>query len=275
MNDKILILYCIVDDLLKALEHREDPRRQMEDAEVITTGLVAALWFGGNIEKARSCLWSTQAIPDMLGKSRLCRRLHAVRDLIAQMFLQLGTLFKNAHEGMEYVVDSVPVPICDNIRIPRSRLVRGEAYRGYIKAKRRYFYGVRIHILATTTGLPVEFIFMPGAPHDSQALFSLPLDLPPGSTLFGDSGYTNYTVEDDLADLDQIRLSPLRKRNSQRADPDPGWRLYKTYMRKRIETLLSGLTSLFPKHIHAVTFEGFLLKLMLFITGYTLDQAFC
>ena len=38
MNDKILILYCIVDDLLKALNHPEDPRRQMEDAEVITTG---------------------------------------------------------------------------------------------------------------------------------------------------------------------------------------------------------------------------------------------
>jgi len=124
MNNKILIIYCIVDDILKALEHREDPRRQMEDAEVITTGLVAALWFGGNIEKARSCLESTHAIPDMLGKSRLCRRLHAVCDLIAQMFMELGMLFKNAHLDMEYLVDSVPVPVCDNIRVRRSRLVR-------------------------------------------------------------------------------------------------------------------------------------------------------
>src|SRR5262249_49086656 len=154
-----------------------------------------------------------------------------VGDLTAQLFMELGMLFKKAHLDMEYIVDSVPVPVCDNIRIKRSRLIRGEEYRGYIKAKRRYFYGVRIHILATTRGLPVEFIFMLGASHDSPALFSLPLDLPPGSTIYGDSAYTNYTVEDDLAYLDQITLSPLRKRNSQRADPDPGWRLYKTYMR--------------------------------------------
>lgn len=275
MINKILTIYCIVDDILKALGHIEDPRRQMEDAEVITTGLVAALWFGGNVEKARSMLLSTGLIPDMLGKSRLCRRLHAVADLIAQMFMQLGMLFKDAHPDMEYIMDSVPVAVCDNIRIKRCRLIKGEEYRGYIKAKRRYFYGVRIHILATTTGIPVEFVFMPGAPHDSLALFSLPLDLPPDSIIYADSAYTNYTVEDDLAYQDQIQLAPLRKRNSNRADPDPGMRLYKSYIRKYIETLFSGLTNLFPKKIHAVTFKGFLLKLMFFIFGYTLDQAFC
>lgn len=142
----------------------------------------------------------------MLGKSRWCRRRHAVHDLVHQMCMPLGRLFKNVHVGMEYVVDSVPVPICDNIRIPRRRWVRGEEYRGYIQSKRRYFYGVRLHILATTTGLPVALVFMPGAPHDGQALFALPLDLPPGSTIYGDSAYTNYTVEDDLADQDQITL---------------------------------------------------------------------
>jgi len=35
-------LYCIIDDLLKAKGHREDARRIMSDAEVLTTALVSA-----------------------------------------------------------------------------------------------------------------------------------------------------------------------------------------------------------------------------------------
>jgi hypothetical protein len=247
----------------------------MEDAEVITTGMVAAIWFGGNIEKARCTLLQTGLIPDMLGKSRLCRRIHAVADLIADLFLQLGQVFKQANVSMEYTLDSIPIPVCDNIRIRRSRLLQGEAYRGYIASKRRYFYGVRLHILATSTGIPVEFIFLPGAAHDSNALFSLPLDLPAGSEVYYDSAYTNYTVEDDLLQTDQIKLSPLRKRNSNRFDHDPGIRLYKSYVRKYIETTFSTMTSWFPKKIHAVTFNGFLLKLLLFTFAFMLDKAFC
>jgi hypothetical protein len=41
-----------------------------------------------------------------------------------------------------------------------------------------------------------------------------------------------------------------------------------------VETVFSQLTSLFPKHIHAVTLAGFLLKLALFIFAFTLAKAF-
>jgi hypothetical protein len=32
------------------------------------------------------------------------------------------------------------VAVCDNIRILRCRLLKGEGYRGYCASKRRYFY---------------------------------------------------------------------------------------------------------------------------------------
>jgi hypothetical protein len=39
MLDKIIAIYAITDDLLKAMEigHKEDNRREMSDAEIITT----------------------------------------------------------------------------------------------------------------------------------------------------------------------------------------------------------------------------------------------
>lgn len=50
MVDHTTVIYCIIDDLLKALGHREDTRRIMSDAQVMTTAIVAARDFGSNIE---------------------------------------------------------------------------------------------------------------------------------------------------------------------------------------------------------------------------------
>lgn len=274
MVTKSFVIYCIVDDILRAMNHREDIRRKMTDSEVITTALVAAVVFSGNIEKAKCALWETGLIPNMLGKSRLNRRIHAVSGIIQNIFFELGTVFKNSNISMEYLLDSVPIPVCDNIRIKRSKIVRSEKYRGHIASKKRFFYGVRLHILATSDGIPVEFVFFPGAPHDSNALYELPFDLPEGSEIYADSAYTNYQIEDDLKEFGNIVLSPARKKNSKRRD-EPHVRRYKQRIRKQIETVFSELTGLFPKKIHAVTFGGFLLKIVLFILGHTLNKSFC
>ena len=46
-------MYCIVDDLLKGIGHKEDSRRKVSDSEVITTSIVAALYFGGHLDHGR------------------------------------------------------------------------------------------------------------------------------------------------------------------------------------------------------------------------------
>jgi hypothetical protein len=45
-------------------------------------------------------------------------------------------------------------------------------------------------------------------------------------------------------------------------------------MRKRIETVFSQITAMFPEHIHAVTLDGFLLKVSMFVIAFALDKAF-
>jgi hypothetical protein len=41
-----------------------------------------------------------------------------------------------------------------------------------------------------------------------------------------------------------------------------------------METVFSGITCAFPKFIHAVTYEGFLLKVQAFIFAFTIQKAF-
>lgn len=273
MIDKIVAIYAITDDILKAMHHREDVRRQMTDAEILTTAFAAAMFFGANQSKACEFMYDTGLIPQMLEKSRFCRRLHAVSGLLLDLFHQMGMALKQANESTEYLLDSFPVALCDNIRIRRCRLIHAEDYRGYMASKKRYFYGVRVHLLSTASGVPVEFVCLPGAANDVRGLGALPLILPANSEVYGDSAYTDYEIEDDLKLVDTVGLKVLRKGNSKRQDP-PWTQYYKQHTRHQIETVFSQITRCFPKSIHAVTFEGFLLKLSAFIFAFTLDQAF-
>lgn len=273
MIDHTVALYCITADLLKAAGHADDRRCRLTDAEVITTALVAALYFGGNVERGRSFMRSTGLMPRMLSKSRLTRRLHRVAGLVNSLFHQLGMVLKEASPSTCYLLDSFPVPVCDNMRISRCRLVGDEEFRGYIASKRRYFYGVRVQVVTTEEGVPVELAFLPGAASDVRGLGVLPLALPEGSQLFMDSGYTDYAAEDAALEVDRVEFAPSRKSNSKRADDV--WRsYYKQLMRKRIETVFSQITNLFPKHIHAVTLDGFVLKVSMFVIAFALDKAF-
>ena len=270
-EDKIIGIYCIVDDILKGIRHYEDSRRKMSDSEVITTALVSALYFGGHLDNGRGFMKMTKLVPGMLDKSRFNRRLHEVSELIFSLFWQLGHCLKSMAGASEYVIDSFPVAVCDNIRISRCKLLRGKQWRGKQCSMRRYFYGVKVQVLVNSCGIPVEFGFVPGCESDVQALKKLPLAVAAESKIYGDSAYTDYQVENDMKETDLIELMIQRRSNSKRPD-EPWIRFIKEHMRKGIETSFSEIKALFLRKIHAVTFKGFLLKLAMFILAFTLNK---
>jgi Transposase DDE domain len=270
-EDKIIGIFCLVDDLLKGIGHREDSRRKISDSEVITTAIVSAFYFGGHIDHSRHMMKMTGMIPQMLDKSRFCRRLHQLEFLLCSLFFQIGERLKAIAGASDYVIDSFPVAVCDNIRIGRCKLLKGEQWRGKQCSMRRYFYGVKVQVLTTSNGIPVEFCFVPGSESDVQALKKLPMTIAPESKVYADSAYTDYTIEDDAKEADLIELMIQRKSNSKRPD-EPWIRFLKLQMRKGIETTFSLLKGLFLRKIHAVTFKGFLLKILMFIIGFTFNK---
>jgi hypothetical protein len=120
------------------------------------------------------------------------------------------------------MVDSLPV--CDNIRIRRCRLYplkeHGEAFRGYISSKRRYFYALRVHLVVTGPGELVEFSLVAGSEADIKVFKDLNLDLLEGSIICTDKVYTDYYYEDLLEEVG-LHLKAQRKENSKR--PIPAW----------------------------------------------------
>ena len=55
---------------------------------------------------------------------------------------------------------------------------------------------------------------------------------------------------------------------------EPWQEIYKSLVRKYIETTIGEISKLFPKKIHATNLDGFLLKIALFLFAYQIDKAF-
>ncbi|MDO5970789.1 hypothetical protein Q4Q35_13310 [Flavivirga aquimarina] len=78
-------------------------------------------------------------------------------------------------------------------------------------------------------------------------------------------------MEDLFKETEQVRLQIARKTNSKRKDK-PYVAYIKEAMRKIIETSISQICSLMPRHINAVTTNGFIIKLMLVVMAFQIKQ---
>jgi hypothetical protein len=270
VDGQITAIYSLCADVLKPLHPAEDPPCRMSDAEVMTTAVVAALYFGGDLERARGLRAPPTYLPRMLSKSRFNRRLPALEGWLSYLLQVVGEVFKQLNARSVYRIDSFPIRACDPIRIPRSKRYRKECYRGYTASKRRYFYGVKLSLGVTAPGEPVERVLAPGSTADVSALPAFNFDWPQGRTLYSDSAFSLYYLEEVMRAAAGINFSPRRKRNSTR--PVPAYIAYlQARGRKRVETAGSLVAPLLPKSIHAVTSRGFELKVMLFVLAYAIS----
>ncbi|SMB99956.1 transposase IS4 family protein [Hymenobacter roseosalivarius DSM 11622] len=182
---------------------------------MLTTALLAALYFGGNLAQAqryRQAHWEQRP----LHKSGLSRHLHRLKDVLDELFVTFGHLLKEQNAAARYVLDSFPVTVCHNTWIPRYKLLTGKAYHGHCASKRCWFYSVKVQVLATADGLPVAYHLHPGSEADLTGLRQLDPDLPEGSVLYTDAGYTDYAHEEICEEATGSEQHTARRTNSKR-----------------------------------------------------------
>lgn len=271
-KDKIISIYCLIDDILQEINHIEDVRRQVSDSEIILTSIVSSISFYGNHSSGIKFMKQYGFIPNMLDKSRFNRRLHKIGNLLYELFEIVSSYYKDLCCELHYIIDSFPVAVCNNMRIANCKILKDKKYRGYTASMRNYFYGVKVQLLTTKDGIPIAFHFTPGKTGDAKALGKMIDKLPAEASLYGDSAYTDYGLEDIALERKCIFLKIQRKSNAKRVDTMEQ-KHEKLKMRKRVETAISDIKKMFPTTIHAVTLEGFLIKLTLFVFGLQLNKS--
>jgi hypothetical protein len=276
LDDTITTTYYLCDEFLKAIGHRDDPQVRLSTAEVMTIPLVACAFFSGNLEASRSFLDEYAYIPKAISKTRFNRRLHAIDPCLWRtLFDLLAEVFKHEHSEQTYVVDSLPVAVCDKSSesaAANSILQKNTAKPSVATSisKRRYFYGLRVHLMVSGRGEPVEFSLAAGSEADVKLLKELGLEnLPQGSVIHADKGYTDYHYEDLLEEVG-LHLKAQRKKRSKR--PMAAWEEFLSKpTRQYIETVFSNLSALFARKIHAVTPRGFELKIVWSLLAFSIQ----
>lgn len=267
MQKAIVTIFCHIDDFLKAIHWKDDPQCAMTTSEVMTTAIISWRFFSGNIEAARAFLFSHRYIPNMLTKSRLNRRMHAIPDHMWQAIIEfISTLIQP--DARVFLIDSFPVSACHLVRANRRMMLKGKEFIGYNASKKGWFVGVKIHVLTTQQGCPKTFAISPGSNHDLTVFKRMYLGgLAQGAIIIGDKAYLSASHEQDMEKKGFSMLTE-RRVNSVKG-PSLLYHRYGKRLRKRIETMFSRISNWLPHHVHAVTKKGFFLKLTTLIVAFS------
>ena len=242
-------LYVKTDDLVKSMPWLVPPRPaigfapRLSDAELVTLAVMQAL-LGFTSERrwlryARKHLHHLfRYLPKQPGYNK---RLRAAAGLLLNVIRALAvdtTLWSDD----VWVVDSTPVECGRSRETAKRSDLAGWAEYGYCASHSRYFWGLRLHLIATLGGLPIGFA-LTGAKADERetvlGIFAADPNLVaerPGQTVIGDKNYFGKTFETELADAGLHLLRPARKGEPER----PGGRFFKP-LRQTVESIFATL----------------------------------
>lgn len=248
----IIFTYCWVDAELRRVVaekggrlRQRGPSAALTDAEALAMGLVGeslGLPSSRRIWQYFRTHWSHYFpnIPSRCNFTRQLANLDAVKRAI------FNRLSQNLAQdpGMVFIVDGVPMPLCELCRAKRSRRFPLEAGTGYCATKKMYYFGLKGHVVIDDRGTLLAFSV--ASPHeDERAVFLNDCaQVVEGHEGVADKGYIGQAFHEELWTRSGINLStPLRK-NMKNYDPDafPNW--MKDFRRK-VETVIGHLVDTF------------------------------
>jgi hypothetical protein len=256
-------LYVTVDDLL--IDHPElRPERPtvgiapiLSDAELVTMSTIQALL--GYTSEARFIRFAHTHlrhlfpyVPDRSGYNKRLR--HAV-DLLRHVTRALATSCSAWCDDV-WLLDSTPVECARSRETVKRSNLAGAAGYGYCASHSRFFWGFRLHLIATPAGLPITFA-LANPKEDERVIARDMLETDPtllraGQTVLADKGYRSAEFDAFLHAHGAELLRPTFGHDT----PRPGQRYLKP-LRQIVESINQTLKAQLDLERHAArTFAG-------------------
>jgi hypothetical protein len=223
-------LYVKIDDAVK-LDPRLARRRppvgicpRLSDAELLTLCVLQAL--GGFVSEARfirhARVHLAHLFPYLPCQPGYNKRLRAAAGQLKVLIRILAADTDSFFDDV-WVIDSTPVE-CGRSRptAKRSKL-SGFAGYGWCASHSRFFWGLRLHLVCTPSGLPIAFALAnPKIDEREVARDLLEIEAPllaarPGQVILADKGYASAEFEGFLADRNATLIRPARADEKARA----------------------------------------------------------
>lgn len=266
-------VYVVLDDLYREMEmggHRRGPQPQCSDSELLTI-IVVSECKGWENETEWYYHWYAyrslfRHFPE---RTRLNRRRRALTGILNQMRFKLLQRLEAQLES-RCILDSFPIEVVQFGRVPQSTgdWWQHQAAYGYNPTTQRHFFGYKLYLLVTLTGMIVDFMLAPANVDERVAADEL-LDPYTDLLILADKGFVSQQWCHDLATRNRITLLTDRRDNQHARLPKPLRRWLHTH-RQRVETVFSQCAHQF--HLHSTlarSFSGFATRLVAKLSAHT------
>jgi hypothetical protein len=214
LDTLVIALYVTIDELLGP---RRGPGRppKLSDAELVCLA-VAQVLLGFGSER-RWLRFADRRLghlfPYLPTASAYNRRLRRAGPLVALAIQDLAAHTPSWGDQLR-LVDSTPVPCAASRQTVHRSALAGHAGYGYCKSHHRYFWGLRLYLLAAPDGLPVAWCLATPKLGEREVVAAM-LEhecarLRPGLLIVGDKGFAGRDFEQVVADHGAVLLRPDR-----------------------------------------------------------------
>jgi len=224
-------VFATADDLLPW--RRRNARRSVTDAEVVTLAVAQALMDISSDREflavaARRLCHLIPKLPKQPGYWKRRARLADTIDWLTAMFAQDCP----GHVDDVVLVDSTPVECGRSVETSRRSELAPACAHHYSRSHSRWFWGMRLHLLAAPDGTPRAAI-LASADHKERdvALRLFEIGLHGGELIVCDKGYAGRDFETQVAERFGARILRPARQDEPHRGPALSW------IRQRIESI--------------------------------------
>ena len=211
-------VFCTADDLLPV--KAKNARRSVTDAEVVTLAVAQEMMgidhdaeFLALAHRTLSHLFPK--LPQQPGYWKRRQRLSDTIEWLIGIFAQQSPGYRDT----VVLLDSTPVECGRSLETARRSQLADACGYGYSRSHSRWFWGMRLHLLAAPDGTPRAAILAPADQKEREvALRLLPIGLHGGEVIIADKGYSGR----ELATTIHQRHGALILRPTRQDEPGKG-----------------------------------------------------
>ena len=271
--DKITEIFVLADEFCQEFNETvfkhsigNQPKRKprMSQSEVIT--IMVLFHFGAfkNLKHFYLFYVKVHMVQDFPNTVSYNRFIELLQASALPMTLFLKTCCLGDCTGISFV-DSTPIRVCKNKRIPRHKVFDGIAQRG--KSTVGYFFGFKLHFIINDKGEILNFVITPGNTDDREPLKDQKFLEKIKGKLYADKGYVSKKLTEVLF-VDGLHLITHIRNNMKNVLMEMK---DKILLRKRsvIETINDELKNICSiEHSRHRSFENFITNMISGLIAY-------
>jgi hypothetical protein len=217
ITDLLTIIFVLVDDWYqtygyKFLKGKVGKKPVFKDSEVMTLMLAHDfIPYPGETQYVGFIRANYLALfPKLVDQSQFNRRARALR-LLVEQFRRFWIVQKGWHLHTNYLLDTKPIPVVGYKRLKSHSDFAGNADYGRCVSRNLSYFGYKLVVLSTLSGIPVAYELVP-ANLDERLAAEAVIDYLASCDIFADKGFLGFEWQTSIFDqTNNLIWTPKRK----------------------------------------------------------------